>query len=76
MSDRYDTRLQLANKIHWEGGIEDSLDYGIRAAQMPEGDEELTAAWTALEAHHKAMRPLVKAVEDLLPEPGEDPDDE
>jgi hypothetical protein len=70
MSNRFESRTDLAAKIEWEGGIRDALDYGIHAADMPEGDEELTAAWSALEAAHKALQPLEKAVEDLLPEGG------
>src|ERR1035438_7749758 len=30
MSDRYPSRQALANKIDWEGGLMESLDYGIK----------------------------------------------
>ena len=49
MSERFESREALAAKVSWEGGIYEALDYGIRADEMPEGDEELTAAWTAMQ---------------------------
>lgn len=29
------TLLGLANKVEWEGGIEEAISYGIRAAEVP-----------------------------------------
>ena len=72
MPDRYESRSALAGKIEWEGGLMEALDYGIKASDMPEGDEEMTAAWTALETAFKAIRPLAQAVENLLPEEDDD----
>jgi hypothetical protein len=66
--ERFPDRQALAAKIGWEGGLEESLDYGITAAWMPEGDDELIAAWTALEAAHAALHEPLKAVRDLLPD--------
>ena len=76
MPDRYESRSALAGKIEWEGGLMEELDYGIKADQMPEGDEALTAAWTALDAAFAAIRPLARAVEDLLPDPDDYPLDD
>jgi hypothetical protein len=76
MSDPYPSRQALANKIDWEGGLMDSLDYGITTADMPPGDDELIAAWTALEASYKETARLGEVVGYLLPEPGEDDDDD
>jgi len=76
MTDRYESRSALAGKIEWEGGLMEALDYGIKAEQMPEGDEALTAAWTALEAAYKALEPLAAAVTDLLPDPDDYPLDD
>lgn len=66
MSARYPDRNTLANKIEWEGGILESVSYGIRAADMPEGDDELTAAWAALESAHKTADEARAAVAKLL----------
>ncbi len=72
MSGRFPSRAALAAKIEWEGGLMEALDYGVKTADMPEGDEALAEAWAALEAAHKALEPLAAAVEALLPEPGDD----
>lgn len=70
MTDQYPDRLAVASKVEWEGGLIDALGYGIHAKDMPAGDTELTAAWTALENAWNAMQPLITAVDALLPEPG------
>jgi hypothetical protein len=68
MSDRFESREALAGKIGWEGGLEESLNYGIRASDMPEGDEELIAAWTALDEAWEALQSHMEAVRELLPD--------
>lgn len=64
---RYESRMDLACKIDWEGGIFDSLDYGIRAGDMPEGDDELIEAWTALDVAYKVVAEAADRVSKLLP---------
>lgn len=71
MPERFEDRKALAAKIEWEGGLMESLDYGITTDMMPEGDEALTGAWAALETAYRAVEPLADAVERLLPEPGD-----
>ena len=66
MSDRFESRAALAGKIEWEGGLMESLDYGITTEMMPEGDAELTEAWSKLEAAYRAVEPLAEVVEKLL----------
>lgn len=68
MPDRFKNREDLAGKIGWEGGLEMSLDYGITADMMPEGDQEMTDAWTGLDAAWAALKPHLEAVRDLLPD--------
>ena len=67
---RFDSREDLAGKIEWEGGLMESLDYGIGTEMMPEGDIELTEAWAKLEASFKETSKLADAVQELLPETG------
>jgi hypothetical protein len=69
MSDRFEDRAALAGKIEWEGGLMESLDYGITTEMMPEGDAELTEAWAKLEASYKETAKLAEAVGKLLPDP-------
>jgi len=66
MSDRFESREELADKIDWEGGLMEALDYGITTDMMPEGDAELTEAWGKLAiAYHEATL-LADVVEKLL----------
>jgi hypothetical protein len=66
MSDPYESRADLADKIDYEGGIFSALDYGIRTEDMPAGDDELTGAWRSLEASFLCTRILADAVSKLL----------
>ena len=72
MADRFESRMALACKIEWEGGLMEALDYGVRTEAMPEGDEELTAAWADLEASYRATALLAAKVSGMLPEPGDE----
>lgn len=66
MSDRYESRAAVRDKIEWEGGIMEALDYGIKTEDMPEGDTELAEAWEKLRTAWKALEPLTTAVSKLL----------
>ena len=68
MSERFESREDLASKIMWEGGLTESLDYGLRAKDMPEGDEELITAWTALDEAWAVLEQRAAVVENLLPD--------
>src|ERR1700735_679194 len=59
----FDNREGVRAKIEWEGGLMGALDYGISVNDMPEGDDELVAAWGALETAYRALAPLDGAVE-------------
>ena len=72
MSDKFRSRAAVRDKVEWEGGVMDALDYGIHVADMPDGDEELTAAWQALEDAFNVLQPLADAVEKLLEAAGDD----
>ena len=72
MSDRFANRAALRDKLEWEGGIMEALDYGVKSTDMPLGDEELNEAWGKLAAAFQALRPLAAAVEKLLDQPGDD----
>lgn len=75
MSNRFEFRSDLASKIEWEGGIFEALDYGIKAEDMPEGDTELTAAWTELRAAYDRAAKLAEKVEALLEDDEDDGDE-
>ena len=75
MSERFKSRTDLRDKIDWEGGITDALDYGIKTEDMPEGDAELTEAWGKLEAAWRALAPLAEAVDNMLNDVADDEND-
>lgn len=68
MSDRFKSRADLASKIEWEGGILESVDYGIKPEDMPEGEAELTDAWRQLVDAYAKVTKLADRVAELLPE--------
>lgn len=67
MSKRFASRIDAANKVEWEGGLAEALEYGITAADMP--DAELKTAWRAMENAYKKFTKAADAVQDLLPDP-------
>ena len=69
---KFKDRHDLAAKISWEGGLMEALDYGITTEMMPEGDAELTEAWTKLEVSFRETAKLADAVRKLLPEGGDE----
>jgi hypothetical protein len=66
MADRYESRADLLAKIEWEGGVIAALEYGIKTADMPEGDTEMEQAWRKLEDAWNDLDPIVDAVEKLV----------
>jgi hypothetical protein len=47
--DLYESRADLAAKIDWEGGVEESISYGIRAEHFPvDTPKEILDAWNRL----------------------------
>lgn len=62
----YDSREDLFNKVDWEGGMEGSLEYGLRLEDVPPHDKELLAAWTEMQAAWDVYKPLGDKVYDLL----------
>jgi len=65
---RFENRAELAAKIYWEGTLEDALDYGIKASDMPEGDRDLEIAWANMENAWEYYTQFRTAVLRLLPE--------
>ncbi len=64
---RYQSRQALANKIDWEGGLEEFLfGYGCRPEDMP--DQELEDLVREL---YDKTRPLLNKFANALPYPGE-----
>lgn len=58
------TAKDLADKVHWEGGIVSALEYGICSDEID--DPELVALWRRLEGLYEQMRPAIVATDRLL----------
>jgi hypothetical protein len=58
------TAKDLADKVHWEGGIVSALEYGIRSEEI--NDPELASLWRRLEGLYDQLRPSIVATERLL----------
>lgn len=59
------TEQEFANKIEWEGGILDALDYGLTPEDVEGG--ELQDAWRTLYIRYTAsLKPAVERVQELL----------
>ena len=75
MSESFADRKSVRDKIEWEGGVMEAVDYGLRVTDMPEGDTELRDAWDKLVTAYESVRPLAAVVEKLLEGHGGDDDD-
>jgi hypothetical protein len=51
---------EVRNKIEWEGGILDTLFWGLRADII--ADEELSSLWAELEK----IEPLIRRIEAII----------
>lgn len=60
------TPQELANKIDWEGGILEALEYGIHAKDIQ--DDVIANAWRDMEIHWLEFEKYIRYVESLLPE--------
>lgn len=54
---------QLADKVEWEGGVADAIDYGIKHDQVP---SELEVEWLQAELLVEQLHPLVEKIADKL----------
>lgn len=70
VSTEYMTAANFASKVEWEGGILESLDYGLKAADLDPNDPastELRRAWEALEGVYRThVKPAMQVVEEIL----------
>jgi hypothetical protein len=60
------TNENLAAKIGWEGGVIETLDYGLRSDEI--ADPELRALWVKAQQHFKELRFVADKIEEALGE--------
>lgn len=68
---QYMNVADFAAKVEWEGGVIDTLEYGLTSAHLDPADDAarpLRQAWAALETAYAALRPLIDRVDELLEE--------
>jgi hypothetical protein len=65
---KFENRQELADKIEWEGGLEDALDYGIKSSDLPESETKLIAAWALMEEAFDELERAKRVVAELIPE--------
>lgn len=73
------TAPRFANKVEWEGGVIEALDYGLKHTHLNPDDPqaaELRAAWQQLEEAYKVVKPLVRKVDGIIEDLPDDEDDE
>lgn len=63
MSEPYSLE-DLRGKVDWEGGVLDAIEYGIKPAEVPEG--ELRDLWTQACALHEQLDPVLERIGKLL----------
>jgi len=63
------TPIDLANKIEWEGGILEVIDYGLGPDDLDDSDSGLKFAWVALCRAYPSVEELRQEVMDRLPDP-------
>ena len=66
----YMTPARFASKVEWEGGVQDALDYGLKATDLDPEDpnsRELREAWGELERiYREQYQPAERKVDDIL----------
>jgi hypothetical protein len=54
------TLRELANKVDWEGGPLEALEYGITAEDV--ADPTIRDLWRELEERYRGLTPLVREI--------------
>lgn len=73
MSRRYESRRDLANKIDYEGGLDDFLHYGFDPTDdVPEGDTELEDLASTMMYRWREYQEAAGYFEAALPDSGAD----
>lgn len=61
MSDKPMTEEDFAEKVQWEGGVIDALEYGLKAEHVEPGD--LRNDWAVLASYYDDMHEILEVVE-------------
>ncbi len=44
----YDDMTEFMNKIQWEGGIEEAIEYGLSSDDIPESETDARELWESM----------------------------
>lgn len=62
------TDQEFAQKVAWEGGVLDALEYGLKRSDLTDQDGRLAIAWASLSAKWDALQHDLVTVERLIEE--------
>jgi hypothetical protein len=62
----YGSREEFSAKINWEGGYWGAVEYGLKADDAPEGDEELKRLWQELINSHTSCEFIANKLDELF----------
>jgi len=62
--DKRLTLARLANKVDWEGGILEAIEYGVTREHI--ADPEVAELWGRLEALYSEMTPAIGRLNRLM----------
>jgi hypothetical protein len=57
------TEDEFLQKVEWEGGVVEALEYGLRADMLKDPNIKLGRLWKSLETAWLGLQPLMGAVE-------------
>ena len=57
---------EFVNKVDWEGGVLDALEYGLRSTELDDSNPALKGGWIELEKAWVDFEPLLHGVEQLV----------
>ncbi|MDU4503921.1 MAG: hypothetical protein E7J02_13125 [Staphylococcus warneri] len=66
MSNYTKKDIDTLDKIEWEGGAYEALDYGIKADDFD--NAELRKVWQEMEAHNKEIEKLSRIIDQAIEE--------
>jgi hypothetical protein len=65
----YETLIDLRDKVEWEGGVVETLAYGIKPDDVP---KEIADVWVDAYNLYQELEKYTQQIEDILDKAGEE----